>query len=731
MSSSINWVGENDIGIPARGLFVIVFSVAGYSLICVILHVALLHVNAGKGPPAPTTADSLQGKLLKTPQFWYRGLFLVMASFIGGFYISDTCSEGTNCWNWHLIFWYSLLFVVTANFSNTPHEFYLGEGVSLKDVLNFYLRNKPLPTPEEINQRVADKYFKEDDGHAVEGIGFWTLMPSVFITWIFAKSIRNSAVLGARFGMLGGLAYNSWYLSFFSSGIVCYVLRTRYGFKSLPTAVFKNYGAVAVLCFQLCVLFRLFNEVWSNAAVIGQFYGTTGSESYWGATWFSVLVPATYVVMGGMRVSLFSDVLQAALAVLFMVVILSSIASDDGFSDAFSYSPSEALWGVDGWQPGWWAYTIAGSIGGMISYPWFDPVLTDRAFLGKPKVMLASFLIGGLCAMAFIFFYAVIGVYGAWLKEHYGEVCDCTSGFSGVASTSSCPSYNGDWNPCEKLVGTVGEASDVAWILGHRTYRGVEIFVNLVMITASLSTLDSTFTSASKLVSLEFAGWLHLNGDRRDHVGPLRPVDIGHIGEKHITVARAAIMLLMFVGNSFLGYEKDAMSATTVAGMAVMGIGLPIWWMTIWRQKSEKRGCKGWRKAPLAFIVPFGVGYFIAISYYIQGERVKDYEGDDVDSVKGWTYDLNVGTYTKADGSEAQNAYGRYLGTMLLGHGICITSFFVFWALHQVLPWTEEVEEEQEASTEFGISLPGKGGNAEGESKSSEPLGSAAEAQAM
>ena len=32
-------------------------------------------------------------------------------------------------------------------------------------------------------------------------------MPSTFITWIFAKSINNSATLGGRFGLLGGIAY--------------------------------------------------------------------------------------------------------------------------------------------------------------------------------------------------------------------------------------------------------------------------------------------------------------------------------------------------------------------------------------------------------------------------------------------------------------------------------------------------------------------------------------------
>jgi hypothetical protein len=687
-----NWVGKDgEIGIPADSLFIAIFTLAGYALICGAVHVVLKKLNPeGKGP---TVEDSLPGKLLKTPQFFYRAIFLVLACVIGYFQIHDTCDAagdgGRHCDNWHLIYWYSLLFVVTANISNRPYEFYLGEGVSLTDLLRFYLRSEPLPTAEDLEQRVRDKYLSESaDEGTNAGIGFWTLMPSAFITWIFAKSVRNSAVLGARFGVLGGLAYDSWYLSFFSSAIVCYVLRTRYNFKSLPTAIFKNYGSVAVICFQLCVLFRLFNEVWSNSSVIGTFYGTTGSDRYWGATWFSVAIPAGYVLMGGMRVSLFSDVFQAGLAVAFLAVILGFIASDEDFSketNAFEYKPSESVYGVDGWQPGWWAYTIAGVLGGSVSYPWFDPVLTDRAFLGTPKTMLKSFFVGGFLAMCFIFFYAVIGIYGVWLEEKYAADCGCSEGVA-LAATSSCPA---GWNPCQFLAGARGEASDVAAILGQRTYRGVEVFVNLVMITASLSTLDSTFTSASKLVSLEFCGWLQLEGDTRQAMGPLRPVDIDHIGHQHITVARAFIVVLMFVGNSFLGMETDAMKATTVAGMAVMGLGFPIWWMTIWRTKREGR--RGWRRAPLAFVMPFAVGWFFGLSYYFQSKEKAE------TGKMGWTYDLNIaGSYTTNSGVETDYAYGRYLGTMLLGHAICLGSFIVFFVLHQVFPLTAEVEAEGE-----------------------------------
>jgi Na+/proline symporter len=178
-------------------------------------------------------------------------------------------------------------------------------------------------------------------GGGVFVAGFWTLMPSAFITWIFAKSIHNSALLGGRYGMVGGVAYASWYVSFVSAAIVGYVLRTKYGYQSLPEAINRTYGPIACLLFMLCVLFRLFNEVWSNATVVGQFYGRVGTSGYWGAAWFSVLVPSLYIAMGGMRGSLFTDFLQAWGGVLILIAVIIALSVDSTFDETiFSFSPA-------------------------------------------------------------------------------------------------------------------------------------------------------------------------------------------------------------------------------------------------------------------------------------------------------------------------------------------------------------------------------------------------------
>ena len=39
-----------------------------------------------------------------------------------------------------------------------------------------------------------------------------------------------------------------------------------------------------------------------------------------------------------------------------------------------------------------------GAVQGLLSYAFFDPVLTDRAFLADPRTMARSFMIGGTFA---------------------------------------------------------------------------------------------------------------------------------------------------------------------------------------------------------------------------------------------------------------------------------------------------------------------------------------------
>ena len=120
-----------------------------------------------------------------------------------------SCPEGVG--EWSQLYWYSAALILTAQMSFSVPSFFLGEGPGICDQIKL-----------AIGQEWAA-------GKAIarEQVGFWTLMPSVFITWIFAKSIDNAASWGGKFGLIGGVAYAGWYTSFFSAALVGYRLRVR------------------------------------------------------------------------------------------------------------------------------------------------------------------------------------------------------------------------------------------------------------------------------------------------------------------------------------------------------------------------------------------------------------------------------------------------------------------------------------------------------------------------
>ena len=265
---------------------------------------------------------------------------------------------------------------------------------------------------------------------------------SAFISWIFAKSITNASKKGGSYGICGGFGYAAWYLSFPSAAIVCYKLRQK-GYKSLPQAIHAKYGTCAVLCFAICVIYRLYNEVWSNSRVIADFYGretknyqdadghtTTvdASKPWWAAAVISTVLPLTYVFCGGMRSSLLSDSAQAILAVVTLVVVLVAIQFERARNaDLRHFAKSYSHWSLFEWQPnpdvsmlslkGGMDMFALGAIQGGLSYAFFDPVLTDRCFLAAPKTMARCFTVGGFAAAWFITLFSIIGVHGSMLGK--------------------------------------------------------------------------------------------------------------------------------------------------------------------------------------------------------------------------------------------------------------------------------------------------------------------------
>ncbi len=286
--------------------------------------------------------------------------------------------------------------------------------------------------------------------------GFWILTSSLVISWIFAKSITNAANLGLSFGIVGGVGYAVYYLSFIVAGIVIYKLRTKGGFNSIHQFLQTKFGRTSLLIFSLLIGIRLFNEVWSNTMVIGSYFGDYGSSQYYLAIIVFTLLTLAYVLKGGLRSSLISDAIQMIFFGVLLVLILGIILPS-GEQTVNDYVTS-----------GTWSWATGGNLVllaflQIFSYPFHDSVLTDRAFLGNPKTTLKSFILGSLIGFACIVLFSLVGVFGQF------------NDLTGQAAVE-----------VGKLMGVV-----------------VMLAMNFIMITSAASTLDSAFASFSKLIVLD------------------------------------------------------------------------------------------------------------------------------------------------------------------------------------------------------------------------------------
>lgn len=67
-------------------------------------------------------------------------------------------------------------------------------------------------------------FFEASDEHGRQ-VNVWLLTTSIFISWIFAKSITNAANLGEKYGFVGGVGYACYWLCIPVAGVILYRLR--------------------------------------------------------------------------------------------------------------------------------------------------------------------------------------------------------------------------------------------------------------------------------------------------------------------------------------------------------------------------------------------------------------------------------------------------------------------------------------------------------------------------
>jgi len=130
--------------------------------------------------------------------------------------------------------------------------------------------------------------------------------------------VTNAANLGAAYGVTGGLAYASYWLSIPVAGYIIYLIRTQTGARSIQEFLTSRFGRLASLAFAAAILIRLYNEVWSNTAVVGGYFGLPGEWEYWTAAMLFTMFTLAYSLKGGLRSSIFTDVIQTFVFVFFV-----------------------------------------------------------------------------------------------------------------------------------------------------------------------------------------------------------------------------------------------------------------------------------------------------------------------------------------------------------------------------------------------------------------------------
>lgn len=336
----------------------------------------------------------------------------------------------------------------------------------------------------------------------------WALMCSIFISWIFAKSVTNAANLGAAWGVVGGLAYATYWLSIPVAGLVIYWLRTRHGATGLVPFLIQRYGRLAAIAFTLAILIRLYNEVWSNTAVVGAYYGKAGEWTFIGAALLFTAVTLFYSLKGGLRSSIFTDVIQAVLFVLVLGAVLFLVLPQHGLGTLLSVGDFRLNAGVD---------LILVALLQVLSYPFHDPVLTDRGFITREKTMLRAMIIAGVLGFFCIFAFSLVGVHAK---------------LEGLPSGDNMPGA-------------------VAGAFGALPY----LLMTAVMIMAAGSTLDSTFSSVAKSIGREL------------------PMLAGRSpGPRAMVIGMWTMCAFALLGNLPMIAGTDILKATTISGTMVMGL---------------------------------------------------------------------------------------------------------------------------------------------------------------
>lgn len=350
-------------------------------------------------------------------------------------------------------------------------------------------------------------FFRGEDKHGKSASPFM-LTASIFISWIFAKSVTNAANLGAQYGIVGGVAYATYWLCIPLAGFVIYRLRTKCRASGLVSFLTENYGKTASIAFSAAILIRLFNEVWSNTSVVGGYYGESGSKGFIIAAILFTVITLLYSVKGGLRSSIVTDSIQAVIFIFFVAWVVALILPKHSIGEIVHTGSWKLDTGVD---------MLLVSALQILSYPFHDPVLTDRGFISEEKTMLKAFVVSGLLGFVAIVIFSFIGIHS--------------------------------------LLESMPLSDNMPAELGRTIGTGTYFIMIVVMVSAAGSTLDSTFSSLAKLTAYDLPRMSGMD-----------------LGERSRKIGIIVMIVVAVVGNLPMIMGTDILKATTISGTMVIGL---------------------------------------------------------------------------------------------------------------------------------------------------------------
>ncbi|WP_299670950.1 sodium:proline symporter [uncultured Roseobacter sp.] len=293
-------------------------------------------------------------------------------------------------------------------------------------------------------------------GQSAEGRppGLWVLVLSQVTTWIFARSLMNSAILGYYYGIAGTLAYAAYYGSFLTGGLIVAHLR-RNGAGSVQDWLGARFGRAGQGTYNFVIGLRLLSEVFANLLVVGLIFDALAGGSGTLAILIVSVLGLAYSAWGGLSAALRTDVVQMLLFLVALVLAFGALVLSPGFSlGAVLTAP-----GVSGAYNGWVLLAVAALQ--VFSYPAHDPVMMDRGFLADEETTRRSFL------------------HAFWIST----LCIIAFGFFGIQASLIGATYDGE------LIGT--------WAAMFPPWVFMLLIVSLLV--SALSTLDSALASSARL----------------------------------------------------------------------------------------------------------------------------------------------------------------------------------------------------------------------------------------